>query len=78
MALILPDLVMPSIEQIFPTTKRWHIVKPCGTSAAYRRHHRRGEPLDRACRQAEARRQEDYRARVRKTGGKLGGRWPSK
>ena len=28
---------------------------PCGTPAAARRHHRRGEPLDEACRQAQRR-----------------------
>jgi WhiB family redox-sensing transcriptional regulator len=31
---------------------RWHEVKPCGTPAAYRRHIRRKEPIDLACRLA--------------------------
>lgn len=30
-------------------------LEPCGTRAAYRRHLRRGDPVDEACRQAEAR-----------------------
>lgn len=30
-------------------------LKPCGTLAAYRRHLRRGDPIDEACRQAAAR-----------------------
>jgi len=29
-------------------------LRPCGTAAAARRHRRRGEPLDEACKQAEA------------------------
>ena len=33
----------------WPDEKR----KPCGTSAAIRRHYRRGEPLDYACLQAD-------------------------
>ena len=35
--------------------------EPCGTPAAYRRHHRHGEKPCRSCRQAEARRREDMR-----------------
>lgn len=31
----------------------WLGVKPCGTRAAYKRHQRRGEPIDLACRRAE-------------------------
>jgi hypothetical protein len=30
-------------------------LRPCGTPAAYRRHLRRGEPVDESCRQAAAR-----------------------
>lgn len=77
MALILPDLTMPSVGELFPATRHRHVVRPCGTPAAYRRHYRRGEPVDRSCRQAEARRLEDYKDRVKANGGKLGGRWPS-
>ncbi|MFG2046169.1 WhiB family transcriptional regulator [Micromonospora sp. NPDC048935] len=36
-------------------------LKPCGTSAAFRRHKRRGEPIDEACRQANARSSADER-----------------
>lgn len=32
---------------------------PCGTLAAYRRHLRRGTPVDEACRQAQARAYQD-------------------
>jgi hypothetical protein len=35
---------------------------PCGTLAAYRRHLRRGDPVDRACRQAVNRDREDRAA----------------
>lgn len=31
----------------------WLTVKPCGTHAAYKRHQRRGEPIDLDCRRAE-------------------------
>jgi hypothetical protein len=41
---------------------RWSDPQPCGTPAAYRRHHRHGEKPCRSCRQAEARRQADVRA----------------
>lgn len=34
-------------------------LKPCGTRAAYRRHLRRGDPIDEACRQAEVRAWQD-------------------
>ena len=40
----------------------WLAVKPCGTRAAYKRHQRRGEPLDLACRRAE----NEYRAQRKK------------
>ena len=36
-------------------------LKPCGTPAAYKRHLRRGEPVDESCRQAMAR---DWQDRV--------------
>lgn len=37
---------------------------PCGTYAAYRRHQRRGEPIDDACRDAyNAHQREQYRKR---------------
>jgi hypothetical protein len=49
---------------------RWRDVKPCGTTAAYRRHARRGEPIDEACRQANIRATQDVRAR-RKAAGTL-------
>ena len=35
-------------------------LRPCGTSAALRRHERRGEPIDEACRKARARIKADY------------------
>lgn len=38
---------------------------PCGTPAAARRHWRRGEPLDEACRQASRRDRADRSARQR-------------
>jgi Cu2+-containing amine oxidase len=34
-------------------TPEWDLA-PCGTAAAHRRHVRRGEPVDHACRQANA------------------------
>jgi hypothetical protein len=43
-------------------------LKPCGTIAAYRRHHRRGELLDESCRQARARDKADRMARMRERG----------
>jgi len=53
MALINPEtLEIPSVSQLFPTTRRRRVVKPCGTGAAYRRHYRRGGselPIDPAC-----------------------------
>lgn len=30
----------------------WRNLRPCGTDAAWRRHHRRGEDKDLACKQA--------------------------
>jgi len=41
---------------------------PCGTPAAYRRHKRRGEPIDDACREAENARQRELRARRKAAG----------
>jgi WhiB family redox-sensing transcriptional regulator len=38
---------------------------PCGTDAAYRRHLRRGEPVDESCRQASVRRDAERRAKRR-------------
>lgn len=37
-----------------PPWPRWRL-QPCGTEAAYRRHLRRGEPADVACKEAAAR-----------------------
>jgi len=37
-------------------------LRPCGTSAALRRHERNGEPIDEACRKARARIKQDYEA----------------
>lgn len=39
--------------------------QPCGTTAAYRRHERRGEPPCQPCRDAEAERQRALYARRR-------------
>lgn len=44
------DLEIPPVAVLFPTTRRWRTVKPCGTGAAYRRHFRRNEPIDARCR----------------------------
>lgn len=38
-----------------------HDIKPCGTTAAYRRHLRKGEPACEQCRQAEAQRRREHR-----------------
>jgi hypothetical protein len=46
---------------------RWYDVKPCGTSAAYRRHLRHGERIDESCRQANVRDTADRKARRRRT-----------
>ncbi len=45
MALITDELEIPEISVLFPSTRRRHAAKlrPCGTSAAYRRHRRRRE-----------------------------------
>lgn len=32
----------------------WYMLTPCGTDSAYKRHMRRGEPTDQACRDAHA------------------------
>ena len=50
MALITADLRIPDIGEMFPGTRRWRKVKPCGSAAAWRRHQRRGEPQDDRCR----------------------------
>lgn len=42
--------------------------QPCGTLAAYRRHTRRGEPIDDACRLAYNAAQRDYYARRKSSG----------
>ena len=44
---------------------RWYDPKPCGTSAAYRRHKRHSERVDEACRQANVRDTADRKARKR-------------
>ncbi len=51
MALITGDLRIPEIAELFPSTRRRHAcnLRPCGTAAAWRRHQRRGEPQDEAC-----------------------------
>jgi hypothetical protein len=38
-------------------------LRPCGTRAAYRRHHRHGEPACEKCRRAERERQVEYELR---------------
>lgn len=58
-------LEIPDVGVLFPTTRRWRRVRPCGTPAAYRRHFRRkgGElPVDPAC--AEWHRKEMDRRRA--------------
>lgn len=40
-------------------------LRPCGTLAAYRRHQRRGERIDTACRQANSRALADREARLK-------------
>lgn len=42
---------------------REQAVPPCGTMEAYRRHRRRGEPFDAACRAAQAAYMREYRAK---------------
>jgi len=65
---------------VVPPVRGWrwsrHLIKPCGTAAAARRHLRHNEPVCAQCKDAEQRRGYGYRSRVRATGGKLGGRWP--
>lgn len=36
------------------------VTQPCGTVAAYKRHLRRGEPVDQACRDAWSEKQREY------------------
>lgn len=40
-------------KQIKQQDPNWNQLEPCGTHAAYQRHHRAGEPIDLACRRAE-------------------------
>ena len=40
---------------------------PCGSGKAYQAHRRRGEPVDEACRRANAREENERRARRRAT-----------
>jgi cytidine deaminase len=44
--------------------QRWGDVKPCGSTAAYRRHYRHGEKPCFACRQAWSRFREDQRTGI--------------
>jgi hypothetical protein len=50
MALITAALEIPPVADLFPSTRRWRRVRPHGTSAAYRRHYRRREPMCGPCR----------------------------
>lgn len=62
------DLIEDGIQAVAESNRnRVYRVAPCGTRAAYRRHRRRGEPIDDACRlwcNADAR--EQYAARLRR------------
>jgi hypothetical protein len=60
----LPEI--PPISELMPRTRRWRKVKPCGTIAAWRRHQRRGEPIDDRCRAARTRWLRRQRARARR------------
>lgn len=42
---------IPAIAELFPSTRRWHAekLKACPSSAAWRRHQRRGEPICEGC-----------------------------
>jgi hypothetical protein len=40
------------------------VLVPCGTDTAYYRHHRRGEPVDEACRLAHLAKMREYRQRA--------------
>jgi hypothetical protein len=60
----LPEI--PPIAVLMPRTRRWRKVKPCGTIAAWRRHQRRGEPIDDKCRAARSRWLRRQRARARR------------
>lgn len=42
--------LIPPIAELFPSTRHWRKVKPCGTAAAWRRHQRRREPICDKCR----------------------------
>lgn len=50
--------IRTQIEQQDPN---WNQLEPCGTHAAYQRHHRAGEPIDLACRRAEYQYVESHR-----------------
>jgi len=63
MALITEDLEIPPIQELFPTTKRWKVVKPCPSTAAARRHYRHGEKRCDPCAEVELQRHRDYDAR---------------
>lgn len=55
------DLDDPAAAPHMPTGGRPDLA-PCGTEAAAKRHRRRGEPIDPACRAAEARAKAERRA----------------
>lgn len=67
---------------LIPPVRGWrwqaHLVKPCGTPAAARRHYRHHEKPCALCRAAESRRWNAYAETVRREGKLLGGRWPAR
>lgn len=46
---------------VYTVGHTWPDLRPCGTTAAYRRHQRHGEKPCAACKQAVARRRQDQR-----------------
>jgi hypothetical protein len=54
---------------------QWRNLRPCGTDAAWRRHHRHDEPKDDACRQAHNAARQVQRVRAARRAGK--GRMPA-
>lgn len=58
------DLDVPEAQPHLPRGGSWDL-QPCGTLAAARRHHRRGEPLDTSCARAAARNTQDRKRRRR-------------
>lgn len=58
---------IPPVADLMPSTRRWRKVRPCGTAAAYRRHWRRGEPVDGKCAQWH---RDDERARYNRRKGR--------